>query len=1372
MSDRLSAARQAMREARLRGLVPGARPAAAPAVQRGADAPLSFAQERLWFMERLQPGLASYVVSCGLRLTGALDHDALERALAEVVRRHDTLRTTFREVDGVPFQSAAPFSGFPLPVEEIPSLSPEERDDAARRRFADELARPFDLRAGPLFRVRLLRFCAEEHVLLLSMHHIVSDGWSLGVLSRELWTLYGAFHVGRSSPLPDLPVQYAEFAAWQRAQLDGPRLERRLAYWRRRLGGAPELVELPTDHPRPPAPTARGATVPVRVPGAVAARLRALEREEGATLYMVVLAAFQLVLSRYGAGPDVVVGTPTGGRPRRDVEGVIGIFVNTLAVRTDLSGDPTFRELVRRVCEGTLDDLDHEVPFERLVAELRPERTLSHTPIFQVLFQLDTFAESGSGVEGLEVEWLAAGQDPSKFDLSLLLSGDEAGIGGVLEYTLDLWEPGTARRIVEHLGRVLEQVAADPDLPVSRLRLTDAAERARMAEWNRTAAPYPAERCVNQLFEAQAARTPDAPAVQAGGEVLTYRELDARANRLARYLRRLGVGPEVRVGVCMERGPELVPALLAVMKAGGAYVPMDPGHPAERLAYIVRDSGVSALLTQARLTVRLPAPEGVRVVAVDAEWAEIAREEAAAPETGVTSENLAYVIYTSGSTGLPKGVAMHHRGVANYLDWGVRAYGAALGAGAPVFTSMAVDLTITNLLPLFAGLPVRLLPEEGAVEALAELLRGRPGFGLIKITPVHLTLLNAMLAPDELAGAARTLVIGADFLPAEPTVVWQEHAPEVRLMNEYGPTETVVGCSAYELPRGAHRAGPVPVGRPIQNLGFHVLDEHLEPVPVGLPGELYIGGAGVARGYLGRPSLSAEKFVPDPFAGAGARMYRTGDRARWLDGGNLTILGRTDGQVKIRGYRVELGEVEAALRRHPSVSGCLAVVREDRPGDRRLVAYVAGAVDTGALRAHLRGIVPDYMVPDAFVVLESLPRTATGKLDPKTLPAPAYPVDDAGLDEPRSYTEAQLVLMWEQLLGVRGIGPTQSWFALGGNSMLALRLFTDVNRRFACDLPVSTLFTGATVRHMADAIRAQRNGAAPDAKSVVPLQPSGSLPPLFVIHSADRDVLGYVSLVRHLGGDQPVYGVRDVGEDLARPIPQIAAEHLRAIREVQPTGPYYLLSWSFGGVVAFEMALQLERQGEEAAFVGLLDTVSPVLIRHAPLDRDEEIVAGLAGEVAEGNRRTLALHAEELRGLTREEQILRAVDALHAQDAAPPEYDVATLRESCRTVWDRNRTASLYIPGRFSGTVTLFQAGARSRFMAEFLASRPEEERHVLGWEPLVGSPVELHEVPGSHVTLASEPHVRVLAERLREALSAARARAAGPAPAPSTRPS
>ncbi|HVG44168.1 MAG TPA: condensation domain-containing protein, partial [Longimicrobium sp.] len=667
----LSAAKRAFIEARLRGQVRSS--GIVPRAHQGG-APLSFAQERLWFIDRLEPGSATYNIPMGWRL-GPLDERVLERALGEIVRRHEALRTTFREVDGSPVQVIAPFGGFTLPVEDLSGLGKADREVEARRRATEDAVRPFDLAAGPLFRATLLRLDAEDHVLLLSMHHIVSDGWSMKVFFRELVALYEAYREGRESPLPELGVQYADYAVWQREHLRGERLERQLSYWRERLAGAPELVELPTDHPRPAVQTFRGASERVELPGELLERLRALGRSEGATLFMVVLSAFQVLLSKYGGSEDIVVGTPVAGRTRDEVAGLIGFFVNTLVLRTDLGGDPSFREVLRQVREVTLGAYEHqELPFAKLVAELQPERSLSHSPLFQVEFTLDDVEESGpdAAESNTESSTGEGGQGLifAKFDLTLALEATRRGLRGGLVYSADLFERGTVERMLGHLGRVLEQAAADADVRLSRLELLGEAERSLVLEtWNGTSAEVPADRCIHELFEAQAARTPGAVAVRFEEESLTCAELNARANRLAHHLRGRGVGPEVRVGVLMERSLEMVVSLLAVLKAGGAYVPLDPGLPADRLAYMLDDSGVPLVLVQAALREAVPAREGVRVLAVDTLAEEIASEPAENPAGSVGPDSLAYVIYTSGSTGRPKGVMNQHRGVVNRLVW-------------------------------------------------------------------------------------------------------------------------------------------------------------------------------------------------------------------------------------------------------------------------------------------------------------------------------------------------------------------------------------------------------------------------------------------------------------------------------------------------------------------------------------------------------------------------------------------------------------------------------------------------------------------------------------------------------------------------------
>jgi amino acid adenylation domain-containing protein len=1046
---------------------------ASPIVPVGRDRPLplSFAQERLWFLDRLQPGSAVYNVSTAMRLRGVLDARALERALGEVVRRHEALRTTFAEMDGAPVQVIAPFAGFALPVDDLAPLDDADREAEVRRRATAASAEPFDLAMGPLFRARLLRLGDQDHVLLIGMHHVASDGWSLGVLFRELSALYGAYGNGEPSPLAELAVQYADFAAWQRARLHHAALERELGWWRARLAGAPALLALPTDHPRPAEQSFRGAHERVGVSAALLERLRALGRAEGATLFMVLLGAWQVLLARYAATDDVVVGTAAAGRERRETEGLIGFFVNTLALRTDLAGDPPFRELLRRVRETTLGAFEHqEVPFERLVGELQPERSLSHAPVVQVAFALDQGESGAPAFAGLRAEGVGADAGTTKLDLTLSLgTRPEGGLRGALSYATALFLPETIRRMAAHLGRVLEQLAADPDVRLSRIGLLDDGERGRVLAWSGTA-PAHGGGCVHALFAARAARTPGAEALRFAGRATTCRELDQAANRLAHHLAARGVGPESRVGVFAERAPGTVVAILAILKAGGAFVPLDPAYPAERLRYMLEDSGARTVVAPAGAPDGIPAGLVPGLLDLRAEAAEIAARPAEAPRVAVDGEGLAYVIYTSGSTGRPKGVMVTHRGVPNLGYATAGPFGIGAGARVLQFASFSFDAAVAELFgALLAGATLVLAPRE-------ELLPGDGLLGLLRRERISVVTLPpsvlAILPPDGLP-ELRSVISAGEALDAATVERWSEGRT---LVNAYGPTEATVCATA-----GACRAdGRTPsIGGPIDGVRVYVLDRAGEPAPIGIPGELFVGGAGVARGYLGRPAQTAERFVPDPFGAPGSRLYRTGDRVRWTAEGTLEFAGRVDAQVKVRGFRIEPGEVEAALRRVDGVADCAVVVRADAAGERRLVAYVVGRAPTGELRAALRGSLPDYMVPAAFVALERLPATPNGKVDRAALPAPAF-AGGALSPPPRNAMEERVAQVWREVLGAARIGVHDSFFDLGGTSLLLVRVHAGL-REIRPDLRVVDLFRHATVEELARYLEA---GAAPDAGGV------------------------------------------------------------------------------------------------------------------------------------------------------------------------------------------------------------------------------------------------------------------------------------------------
>ncbi|HEX9937488.1 MAG TPA: amino acid adenylation domain-containing protein [Longimicrobium sp.] len=1057
-------------------------------VERTGPPPLSFAQERLWLVDQLEGAGALYNIPVARRLAGALDVEALGRALGEVVRRHEVLRTVFREADGALEQVITPFSGFALPLADLSGLDDAGREAEVMRLAAEDAARPFDLAAGPLFRARVLRLGAHEHVLLLCMHHVAADGWSLGVLFRELSALYEAFREGRASPLPELGVQYADYAVWHRAHLAGAALERHLAWWRARLAGAPELLELPTDHPRPAARSYRGAHERADLPAGLLERLRALGQREGATLYMVLLAAFQVLLSRCGAGDDVVVGSPIAGRTRRELEGLIGYFSNTLVLRTELGGDPPFREVLRRARAAVLGGYEHQdVPFDRVVAELRPERTLSHSPLFQVTLTLDDGELSGWSLPGLRVDAVETEARVAKFDLLLAMETTPRGLRAGLTYATDLFEGGTIRRMLGHLERVLEQVAGDAEVRVSHLKLMGDAERARLVEeWSRKGAEFPASACTHQRFEVRAAERPDAPALTFEGVTLTYREVNERANRLAHRLRALGVAPETRVGIALERSAELVVCVLAVLKAGGAYVPVDPAYPADRIAFVLEDAGVPVLVTASGLVPRLPAFAGA-VLCIDADAGAVALESGENPGVAAGPDALAYVIYTSGSTGKPKGVQVTHANVGRLFD----ATDAWFGFGASdvwtLFHSCAFDFSVWEIWgALLHGGRLVVVPflTTRSPDDFHRLLVDE-GVTMLSQTPsAFRQLVQADLASgvDSSALRLRCVVFGGEALDPQSLRPWIERHGDrrPRLVNMYGITETTVHVTYRAITRADLDRGGSPIGVPIPDLSLYVLDARLEPVPPGIPGEIFVGGAGVARGYLNRPELTAERFVRDPFsADPAARLYRTGDLARRRADGEMEYLGRADQQVKVRGFRIETGEIEAVLGAHPAVAACAVTVRDDGAGERRLVAYVVALPGVAGpapaeLRAHLAEALPDYMVPAAFVALDALPLTGNGKLDRRALPAPA---DDAAAVAAGSYVapgtaaEAELAEVWREVLGVERVGIDDNYFALGGDSIRGVRLVAAARRR-GLSLSIPQIYRHQTVRGLAAAAAA------------------------------------------------------------------------------------------------------------------------------------------------------------------------------------------------------------------------------------------------------------------------------------------------------------
>lgn len=1092
---------QSLRQTATTSARPTAEPTSIPPIARSEPLPLSFAQQRVWIVEQLTQGSSLYTIPAAWRLIGPLEITALERSLDAIVRRHESLRTVFLTQEGKPLQwirEQVPWTWLRL---DFRAMDPEKQAEEVRRALEREAQHTFDLEQGPLFHFTLLQLEQAEHILALTLHHSIADGHSIEVLLRELGSLYVTERHWLPARLPALPIQPADFAVWQRQVLSGGTLQKQLAYWRKALQGAP-LLDLPTDYPRPPVQAFQGARVSVLLPGELSNRTRRLSQQNGMTLFMTLLTTFKLLLARYTGQTDIVVGTAVTNRTHVELEGVIGFLTNTLVLRTDLSGDLSFLQALQRVRQNALEAYAHqETPFEKVVEALHLERDLSRSPLFQVMFALQQTSDTSLAMDNLRIEPVHFEVFTTKFDLTFTVAEMAEGFSCTMEYDTALFAPQSIQRLLQHWQFLLEKLVENPQRPLRKISLVSGeAYREQLEAWSTPlaeplfSAPRPA--LFLEYFSRQVQACPAAVAACCGDAMLTYAALDASANQLARLLQRRGVGPDTLVGLCIPRSLEVLVALLAILKAGGAYLPLDPGYPQQRLQYMLTDAGVRLVLTQQHLLERL-AEAQVPSLCLDRLAELLADEVPTAPTVDLCAEHLAYMIYTSGTTGRPKGTMISHGGLSNYLTWAAAFYGVARGSGSAVHSSLSFDLTVTSLFtPLLVGRRVIMIEETTGVEALVQALRSSGQVSLLKVTPAHLPLLEASLGPEELAEAAMTLVIGGEALARADLEHWMHLAPRSRYINEYGPTETVVGCSIYEV-TATEQSAQIPIGRPITQTQIYLLDAGLQPMPIGVIGEIYIAGAGVARGYWHQPAVTAERFVPDPLSrNAGARMYRSGDRARYRADGVLEYLGRADQQVKVRGFRIELGEIEEALARHPAVQDSAVLVREETTGEKRLVAYLVFRTQpspTGqALRAFLFTTLPEYMVPATFVSLEELPLNPNGKLDRSQLLALHTPAIEHGSAyiPPRNDLEARFVEIWQQVLRREQIGIHDNFFELGGDSLLGIRMIA-LARGAGFQLVPKQLFQHQTVATLAADVAASQSTPASQTRTPNGPEPEG-----------------------------------------------------------------------------------------------------------------------------------------------------------------------------------------------------------------------------------------------------------------------------------------
>lgn len=1189
-------------------LVTGARP---------ATLPTSHGQESLWYLDQLGLSGVAYNVTKTFRIGGDLDVEVLRRAVTELVRRHEVLRTRYAMVDGAVAQVVVPAGSARWTFADLSGLPLAEAERQAVARARAHGATSFDLAAESAFAVQVLRLDPAIHLLNIAVHHILMDAGSFTILMRELDVLYRAFAAGEESPLPDLPVQYADFALWQRRRLDGGLAAEQLAYWRDRLAGTPGSLDLPMDHVRPPLSDHAGRMHTFPLPADLAASLQALARQHDTTRFTVLLAAFVALLSRWSGQRDINVGVPVDSRGHADAEQLVGYFLNPVVLRAELPSGMSFAALVRQVRQRLIEAYDHrDLPFDRLVADLCPVRDLSRQPLFQVAFTTGEGQGPRPSLGDLAVREVETADDTTaKFDITMFAGDGPDGVTCSFEYATSLFEPDTIERLAGHLVTLLEGVVADPDTPVSDLPLLTEGERRQLEAWNATDSAYRRDICLHQLVEEQVRRTPTATAAVCGERSISYDELNRQANRWAWRLRELGVGPNQLVGVCTDRSLDMVVALLAVLKAGGAYLPLDPEYPQRRLAYMLTDSGAPVVLTQAALVGRL-GEHGATVLCLDADAPATASRPDTEPGPIAGPADLVWCLYTSGSTGRPKGVMVEHRSVVAFLHWSTGAFSRADLERVLLSSSLNYDPSAFELFtPLAVGGTVVVVDDALALCAPS----AAPDPTLVSTVP---SAARALAEAEAVPPGARVVTLSGEPVSRQVVDALRRVVPRARIYNIYGPTETTIVVTAGEVAA----AGPVTIGRPLTNTRIHILDDQLAPVPVGVTGELLVAGEGLARGYWNAPALTAERFLPNPFGPPGSRMYRTGDLARRRADGTIAFLGRVDDQVKVRGYRIELGEVESALAQCADVAEAAVMAHEDSTGGRRLVAHLVGRrgpVDPEVLRAQLGPLLPEFMIPSSFVAVDALPTTPSGKIDRGALAGMTGTGDRGAGPEPaapRTPTEEALAPLWQEVLGTDRVGVHDDFFRLGGHSLLAVRLVVRVREALGADVALADFLAAPTVAALGrridtadsadttdtdttdtDTAETADAAAAPtpsvagsDPFSVLLPLSAGHGMPLFCVHPVIGLSWCYVGLAQQLPPGTPVFGLQARGLAGPDPLPSsleaMAEDYVTQLRAVQPSGPYQLLGWSLGGSVAHAMAALLQRDGEEVSLLALIDS--------------------------------------------------------------------------------------------------------------------------------------------------------------------------------------
>ncbi|MFK0732541.1 MAG: amino acid adenylation domain-containing protein [Gloeotrichia echinulata GP01] len=1306
-----------------------------------ADSPkvLSFAQQRLWLLAQLQGSSATYNMPIALQLDGNLNIDALHSSLAYLLNRHESLLMYFPTVAGHPqvaLGTGESFSSIPNPE----GQNIQDLIDA----HAQE---PFDLNTGPLFKAKLLQLQEQKYALLINMHHIISDGWSMGVFVRELRQIYTAFAQCQTPDLAPLPIQYSDYAAWQRNWLQGEVLENQINYWKHQLQDASPLLELPTDYPRKAQQSYRGDRYTYSLTPELSAAVKIFSQQQGASLYMTLLATLSILLARYSHQNDLCIGSPIANRTHTQTESLIGFFVNTIVLRTQIKPEQSFIEYLQQTRQTCLDAYAHQdIPFEVLVEKLQPERSMSHHPLFQVMFTLENNESPDLSLPGLEIEWLGLSYPVAKFDLALMVMEYDNQLNCSWEYATDLFEEGTIQRMVEHFAVLLKGIIAHPQQPIYTLPLMTASELLQLQHWNQTQTDYPQDKTLVDLFEAQVTLNPNNIALVFESQSLTYQQLNQKANQLAHYLiQNYQIQPDTLIGICVERSLEMIIGVIGVTKAGGAYVPIDPNYPQERIKFMLEDSGISVLLTQDLLLEQLPLSQlenFPQVICLDQDnFADNLTEN---PSPKSKPDDLAYVIYTSGSTGRPKGVMIEHRGLVNLALAVEQILQIQPQSRLLQFASFSFDASIWEIATALSAGACLYLAKKEALLPSRDLVKF---FSDRKISHVTLPPLVLSLLPQATLSDWQILVTAGEACSTELVTRW---AKERRFFNAYGPTESTVCASISLCPANGKKPS---IGKPLPNIQIYILDAYNQPLPPGIPGELCIAGVGLARGYLNRPQTTAEKFIEVELFGKTERIYKTGDLARWGNDGNLEYLGRIDKQVKLRGFRIELGEIESILLQHPLVKEAVVILNETK-SNKSLIGYVTGIANdlSAQLKNYLKSCLPDYMIPAQIIVLDELPLTPNGKIDRNALPVPSGGVEGSSV-APRNEVEKQLAFVWSAVLERQEIGIYDNFFDLGGHSLLAVKLLNNIQQIFEQKLSLSSLFQNPTIAQLAEQLGNPK--VAHSHPDLLLLQPQGNATPLFCLPGANGHGFYFRDLAINLGNEHPVYGLETPGRDGSTPLPKSVVSHasqlIELLHQQQAKSPYILIGYSSGCAVAFEMAYQLEQLGEKMGLLAILDAG---LVSHPEYvtNRVEiDWIWQLLQRIEALKGVSFGLEYADLAAKANDQARWNlAAEYLYKYNVLPEHSTISLLKTNMQVMKMLTLNYANYQPNyRISAPIVLFRAQEVHKIVLQELQAISNYDLPDWGWKAYSQKPIKVISVPGNHGQMLYEPNVKLLATQL-----------------------